>query len=438
MASSYPGSLDNFPTIDADKKLSDSIGGRTHRAMHNDLGDAVEAVQAELGTNPSAAFATVAARLAAAEDRIAALEGTTPVTTPLPYGPGIGTDTIANLITGVDQTAVSQMFRADTTGTPTWHRWVLKMGGAYSGTTTGEHRVSIQTDNGAGLPSGTILDQYTVHTGQTTGHYNWAFDGQNATLTAGNIYHLVIENMEGTNSSTRYFSVNNILIFAPQAGRPRQPRYADADLGVLVRKPGGWEIASQYTPTFDLTYYGGHHQGQGYVDMQSASGSVISGNSMVRERFTVSGAQRTVTTAWVRLMRTSGTGALTVRLEDSGGSLIDSGTIAAASVQLEEDTSDPGNGLPDHMGSDGQAGRWVSATFTTPQTLQSGQTYNLRLSCAAGTTYWMRLIKEGYANGYTAGHFDDGYAEESTNGGTSWGAPSGITAGQGDLQFYLT
>ena len=62
MASSYPGSLDSFTTIASDKKTSDSVGGRTHRDMHNDLGDAVEAVQAELGTDPAGGSATVKAR----------------------------------------------------------------------------------------------------------------------------------------------------------------------------------------------------------------------------------------------------------------------------------------------------------------------------------------------------------------------------------------
>ena len=68
MASNYPGSLDSFDTIASDKKTSDAVGGRTHRQMHNDLGDAIESVQTELGTNPSGSESTVAARLTAIED----------------------------------------------------------------------------------------------------------------------------------------------------------------------------------------------------------------------------------------------------------------------------------------------------------------------------------------------------------------------------------
>ena len=52
MASDYPGAVDDFATIASDKKTSDTVGGRTHRTHHNDLGDAIEAVQTELGTNP--------------------------------------------------------------------------------------------------------------------------------------------------------------------------------------------------------------------------------------------------------------------------------------------------------------------------------------------------------------------------------------------------
>jgi len=67
VATNYPSSLDTFDTIASDKKTSDTVGGRTHRDMHNDLADAVEAVQAELGTDPAGAYATVKARFEAVE-----------------------------------------------------------------------------------------------------------------------------------------------------------------------------------------------------------------------------------------------------------------------------------------------------------------------------------------------------------------------------------
>lgn len=64
MPSDYPGGLDSFTAVTASTKTATEAGGRTHADAHNDLGDAIEAVQAELGTDPAGTYATVKARLA--------------------------------------------------------------------------------------------------------------------------------------------------------------------------------------------------------------------------------------------------------------------------------------------------------------------------------------------------------------------------------------
>lgn len=51
MASSFPGSLDSFTNPTGANDLGDSVGGRTHSAMHADINDAVENIQAALGAN---------------------------------------------------------------------------------------------------------------------------------------------------------------------------------------------------------------------------------------------------------------------------------------------------------------------------------------------------------------------------------------------------
>lgn len=63
MPSSYPGAADSFGAPAGSDPQSTPVGGRTHSQSHTDLGDAVEAIEAELGLNPSGAAATVAARL---------------------------------------------------------------------------------------------------------------------------------------------------------------------------------------------------------------------------------------------------------------------------------------------------------------------------------------------------------------------------------------
>lgn len=70
MASSYPGALDTL------SNMSTSLAGPpTHSSIHTAANDAIEAVQAELGTDPAGAFATVKLRHEATESRLLALDG---------------------------------------------------------------------------------------------------------------------------------------------------------------------------------------------------------------------------------------------------------------------------------------------------------------------------------------------------------------------------
>lgn len=68
MGSGYPGSIDNFAEVGPTDTTTTAVGGRTHRQSHNDMGDAIEAVQTELGTTPSGDAADVAERLDGIED----------------------------------------------------------------------------------------------------------------------------------------------------------------------------------------------------------------------------------------------------------------------------------------------------------------------------------------------------------------------------------
>ena len=60
MASVYTGALDTFSTSRTD---TTDMGPGTHPADHNDVNDAVNKIEAELGTAPSGSFATVKERL---------------------------------------------------------------------------------------------------------------------------------------------------------------------------------------------------------------------------------------------------------------------------------------------------------------------------------------------------------------------------------------
>ena len=57
MPTNYPSNLDSWPTI------GPLLSSTPHSDVHEDLQDAVEAVQTELGTDPAGASSTVRARL---------------------------------------------------------------------------------------------------------------------------------------------------------------------------------------------------------------------------------------------------------------------------------------------------------------------------------------------------------------------------------------
>jgi hypothetical protein len=59
MASSYPGGLDSLATNKADSTAM----ATDHKTHHNDMADAINKLEAELGTNPSGATADVATRI---------------------------------------------------------------------------------------------------------------------------------------------------------------------------------------------------------------------------------------------------------------------------------------------------------------------------------------------------------------------------------------
>lgn len=59
MSTSYPAGLDTF----TNPTSSDTLDSPSHSQQHSDANDAIEAIQAELGTDPAGSYATVKARI---------------------------------------------------------------------------------------------------------------------------------------------------------------------------------------------------------------------------------------------------------------------------------------------------------------------------------------------------------------------------------------
>jgi hypothetical protein len=335
-------------------------------------------------------------------------------------------------IGGSDAITSSYRFRAATSAALASIRTYLTDGVGYAGGNGGTLEISVQPDDGsaAHAPSGTILASRVIRPGNpiSIGPMPLIGFGTPPPLTAGRLYHIVFRNTDPSPSSN-YISLDGVYMFQPTS--PRQPRFSDVDWGQPTRHGSGpWTDQDRTVPILALTYADGTVQGEGHIQVWAGSPKVISGVASAREAFVVSGGSRTISSVAVRLMRVSGEGALTVRLETAAGDLVEQGHIAAAAIPI---------GLPgDHAGT-GHA-TWATYTFATPRNLASGQGYNLVLSAPADTRYSIFVLRKGGDYGFSpATSFGDGHAQYDP--GTGWvffdqtgGTPN---VDEGDLQFYF-
>ena len=335
------------------------------------------------------------------------------------YGTGIGYDTKANTPIGEYKMAVK--FKAGTTSPLKSVKFVQRGGPVYSAGSGGTMTVSVRADDGAGHPSATSLAQQSYTPGNPGGaweKYDAVTFPSPPTLTAGTIYYVVFINPDTNN----YISVNNVYVYNAPA-TPRQPMFSDSEFGVLYTT-GSWGApAKGLTSPVDLTYADGTHDGQSYYEAMIANYANISGASkMARERFTVAGGDKTVNSASLRLRRSGGTSPLTMTLENSSGSAIESVTVPAASIPVSSPGGDNGGSV------------WVTANFTSPHVLSNGAGYNLRMSTASDTTYTTFPVRAGTAKGLGTYAFSGGAGQSTTNG-SSW--TDLYAYDHQDLQFYF-
>jgi len=298
----------------------------------------------------------------------------------------------------------------------------------YHAGTGGTIQIQVQADDGSSshFPSGAAMASLVVQqpVNDSTGFYPLLMFPVPPSLAAGQIYHLVFTNVHADPASN-WVSLDCAWMW--YAATPMQPTLPDSDLAILERCPSGtWSLykrgTSSATPCFQLEYANGAIQGQGYIEFYAQNPKPISGMKEVRERFTVSGPDRVVTTASVRVKYVSGPGPLTIRLEREDGSLLDQGMIAAVPVT-------PGiNGAS-----------WAKVSFASPQTLHTGQSYHLLLRAPADTLFQTQGLRKGADKGFKAPtFFADGIAQfNDGTGWTGWDSWGQFNRQDVDLQFYF-
>jgi hypothetical protein len=332
------------------------------------------------------------------------------------YGTAMTGDAKNNYPIGAANSALLAVrFRAPTTTTLTKIIWQPRWGtGGYSLGTGGLLKVSIQTDDGT-------VNHFP--TGVERGSYVWDPDnslsggyvrGQVFTtipsVTAGTLYHVVFQNID-PQQTTNFMSFNALFQWSPPT--QRQPAFANDDFGMSYKDPT-WRALPNDTADIDIVGADGTHTGSAYLQAFVDQWGVIAGpNNRVRELFTVSGGTRTVTKAWVRIGRQSGSGLLTVTLKNAAGTTIEAQTVAAAGVNTYT------------LGSGNDNGDWLSVTFGTPRTLTNGSTYSLEFSTDNASAYSMVPLRsrdgsDDGTNYMQSRAFRDGRGQKSTDGGGSW------------------
>ena len=334
------------------------------------------------------------------------------------YGTAWGVNSLRNFEVG--KTAGRQLayrFRAATSSVPESVHFYVKTGNGYSAGTGGRLRIELRSDDGTPghMPSNTALASGSL-SDPGTGGWNQVVTLSGARpLGAGQLYHIVFLNTD-PDPVANYVSINTL---DNDGASPMQPGVSNEDLAVnrILQPGGGWScVCDGATPIFALSYANGATQGQGYMDVKVSGTLPISGDNQVREIFTVSGGDRTVSRVSVRLRRTGSAGPLTVRLERNDGSVVEEGTIAASAVSTSH--------------------AWVTYNFATNHTLASGQTYRLGLKATAGGTYEIYPLQEGSNYGFSVpSMFTDGRFQYSTDGAI-WTNFQGGT--EFDMQFYFT
>jgi hypothetical protein len=345
------------------------------------------------------------------------------------YGSGLGSDGLANTVVGGQWgNIVSYRFRAGHSGPlQQIHVYLIPNHVGYSAGTGGQIQVTVNADDGTSAhnPSSTILASYLLSNPLAaipSINFPIFVFSVPPTLVQGQLYHIVFTNVDPS-PTINYLSVDALYLANPST--PAQPTVSDVDAAELLCGPSGtWAPRKGYTPILELDYQDGWSEFIGYVEVWVGAPQTISGPSAVRETITVTGAQKTVSSASIRVARTSGTDPLIVLLENGDGTVIEQGEIPASSIPLTSPVSYA----------------WATFTFSSAHALLAGQSYHLQISAASTSSYQAYPIRKGVAYGFQkTTYFPDGYAQFNQNGSwvgwTQWGVANRT---DGDLQFYFS
>jgi hypothetical protein len=362
------------------------------------------------------------------------------------YGPGVSMDGLGNFYVAPINGGYTQMdyrFRATHASLQqVWPYIICNVAGYYGGT-GGTLVLTVTSDDGTinHLPGATVLGtQSFVHPGGSNCNSFHPFVFSPAVpLTVGTIYHLVWSNSDAS-PTANYVSLD--LVWQSPGTSPAEPTIRPEDFDVFGLSGSTWlELVPpntfgspkpSYTPIVNMIYSDGT-QGLGYIQALVNDVHTISGGNAVREKFTVSGGNRTVVRVSVRAQLTTTTGGNPLRVQFLDGS---SNTINDCYVPQSSFV--------------GTQYTWVTCPFTNAYTLTSGSTYLLDLEASSPTVYSAYPMENAAKDSWNFGSgttFPDGYAQYDPGPGSpctaSWAGWDATTSNcngrlDTDLQVYFT
>lgn len=324
-----------------------------------------------------------------------------------------GTSGIGNMTSTSSNVRTSLRFTAQSNQTVTKIRVYLETEAGTSPT----YRYGLRA-NSSGNPSsnwlGATQHGYGDLTATTTGWQTITL-GESVSLTAGTVYHIVVQHQSGTVNGSNYIALRR---GTPQNMMLPYDGASDSQSNTLWYN-GSWSTQN-YQPIYLLETAAPTYEGNPYHTYND-TGQQIYGNNYYGERLTISGGNQSVDQIGFYVRCNSSTDPadhLYYQIRDSADTVIRSGTLVAKTAI-------------------GISYAWYDAALSSSLTLVNGATYRVDLYSTSSTaSYYYQVLRNDNTNdaAYNGrNYYGTGSIYcSSSNGGSSW-TPSD----QYDIPFRL-
>lgn len=263
--------------------------------------------------------------------------------------------------------------------------------------TSPSYRYGIQTDVG-GNPSGTFLGSGFLQA--TTTGWQTVSISPTVTLTAGTVYHIVVQWFSGTNNTSRYIALRE--------SNPLNSLYPlsnliDANANTLFNTGSSW-VVQNGQPIYELDYSDGTFEGNPYYVQTEIA---VAGNTFVGEKFRVTGTDKTVSQISFYVRRNGvPTTNLTVDLWN------------ADTNSLVEEITQPTTTIPTTY-------NYLTYNFATQRTLVANTNYRIYLKSTGSSLtngYRINILNATNSANYNGITYDgtNSIYTTSANAGSSW------------------